>query len=521
MFGLPNRRADHIRTLERPRATPKISPDFDWSRVIVLANRAPFRHERATDGRVVVKRSASGLVTALEPLIESYSGIWVAHGAGNADTAVVDDRGGLNVPPASPQYRLRYVWLPDDEHQGYYYGFANEGLWPLCHAVDVQPVFRPDDFRMYRAANTRFAAAVAEEAGGGSPLVLVQDYHFALAPRALRQRLPWSTVVAFWHIPWPRPRMFRTCPWARELLEGLLGSNIVGLQTEDDCMNFLGCVESILHADVDLLQNTVTYRGHSTNVRAYPVGVAWANQVVRTTPPSSACRERVGRDLQLPSRVQLGVGIDRLDYTKGINEKFLAIERLFELRPEVRGHFVFVQVAEPSRDCLPAYRAARTQLIDTSERVNSRFGTSSYRPIQLLEAHHEPDEVYRFYRAADLCYVASLHDGMNLVAKEFVCARDDERGVLVLSQFAGAAQQLRGALLVNPSDVDRSAGVLADALGMSIAEQSKRMRLLRANVATFDASWWAQQLIHDAKRHGHRSHTVTGRPRVVAQRISA
>jgi trehalose 6-phosphate synthase len=327
--------------------------------------------------------------------------------------------------------------------------------------------------------------------------------------------------VAFWHIPWPRPRMFRTCPWARELLEGLLGSNIVGLQTEDDCMNFLGCVESILHADVDLLQNTVTYRGHSTNVRAYPVGVAWANQVVRTTPPSSACRERVGRDLQLPSRVQLGVGIDRLDYTKGINEKFLAIERLFELRPEVRGHFVFVQVAEPSRDCLPAYRAARTQLIDTSERVNSRFGTSSYRPIQLLEAHHEPDEVYRFYRAADLCYVASLHDGMNLVAKEFVCARDDERGVLVLSQFAGAAQQLRGALLVNPSDVDRSAGVLADALGMSIAEQSKRMRLLRANVATFDASWWAQQLIHDAKRHGHRSHTVTGRPRVVAQRISA
>jgi trehalose 6-phosphate synthase len=223
----------------------------------------------------------------------------------------------------------------------------------------------------------------------------------------------------------------------------------------------------------------------------------------------------------LPSGVRLGVGIDRLDYTKGINDKFLAIERLLEVRPDLRGHFVFVQVAEPSRDCLPAYRAARTQLRDTSERVNSRFGTSAYRPIQLLEAHHEPDNVYRFYRAADLCYVASLHDGMNLVAKEFVCARDDERGVLVLSQFAGAAQQLRAALLVNPADVDTSAGVLAEALGMSIAEQSKRMRLLRANVAAFDASWWGHQLLDDAMRLGHRSHAITGRPWVPGHRISA
>jgi len=223
----------------------------------------------------------------------------------------------------------------------------------------------------------------------------------------------------------------------------------------------------------------------------------------------------------LPSRVRLGVGIDRLDYTKGINEKLLAIERLLERRPELRGRFAFVQVAEPSRDCLPAYRAARAQLLDTCERVNSRFATSSYRPIQLLEAHHEARDVYRFYRAADVCYVSSLHDGMNLVAKEFVSARDDQRGVLVLSQFAGAAQQLRAALLVNPSDIDESSAALAQALGMPIAEQSKRMRLLRDNVETFDASWWARQLVQDAVPGNQRTCAIPEHDGSPAQRLSA
>ena len=483
-------------TCEYPR--PRTAAHSSKSRVVVLANRAPFSHERAADGGVVVRRPASGLVTALEPLVEAHSGTWVAYGSGNADASVVDDRGGLNVPPANPRYRLRYVRLEEHEHRGYYYGFANEGLWPLCHHVDVPTVFRLDDFRMYHAANGRFAAAAAEEAAGPSPLVLVQDYHFALAPAMLRSRLPSSTIVSFWHIPWPRPRVFRTCPWAPELLQGLLGGDIVGLQTDEDCMNFLGSAESLPGATVDLVDGRVWYRGRSTAVRAYPVGVDWPPRADHETPAPAACRARVFHDLGLKPTALLGVGIDRLDYTKGLTEKMVAIERLLEIRPDLRGRFVFAQVAEPSRESLPEYRAARDRFVEAAHRVNARFGTSGYRPVHVLEAHHEPEDVYRLYRAADLCYVSSLHDGMNLVAKEFVAARSDERGVLVLSEFAGAARQLRAALIVNPSQIDRSALAMSDALHMSAGEQGTRMRLLRANVSTFNASWWAGRLIDEA-----------------------
>jgi trehalose 6-phosphate synthase len=508
-----------VRILERPRASLELANA--WERVIVLANRAPFTHQRTDDGHVGLKRSASGLVTALEPLVEACSGIWVAHGAGNADRAFADDRGGLGVPPANPHYRLRYVRLADAEHRGYYYGFANEGLWPLCHAVHVQPVFRPTDFDMYRLANAHFAAAVCEEAESTQPLVLVQDYHFALAPRILRHRLPLSTLAAFWHIPWPSPRVFTECPWGRELLDGLLASDIAGFQTLEDCANFLENVELTLSADVDRRQNVVSFRGHQTHVRAYPVGIEWASACIRATPDALACRESVCRELHLPAEVRLGIGIDRLDYTKGINEKFLAVERLLDRYPLFRERFVFVQIAEPSRECLPAYRTARAQLVETADRVNKRFGTDIHRPIVLLEAHHEPNDVYRMYRAADICYVGSLRDGMNLVAKEFVAARDDERGVLVLSQHAGAAQQLRGALLVNPYAVDESADVLAQALCTSDAEQSTRMRLMRHIVEKFDAYWWANRLLADALVVTRERHRGLARDRAVAQRISA
>jgi trehalose 6-phosphate synthase len=473
---------------------------FDGESIVVLANREPFRHDREPAGNIVVRRSAGGLVTALEPLIRACSGVWVAHGGGTADRSVVDWRDGLDVPPDSPMYRLRRVWLNDDEERGYYFGFANEGLWPLCHRVHVPPVFRSGDFKMYAAVNARFAEAVCDEVDTDSPLVLVQDYHFALGPRFIRERLPQSTIVAFWHIPWPHWRDFEICPWGRELLAGLLGSSVVGFQTPLDCRNFVETAQRALGAHVNRGQNVITYKGRRTTVRAYPVSIEWPSRWVDDAPAVETCRETIRCQLHLPPDIRLGVGVDRLDYTKGITEKFLAVERLLDSTPEFSERFVFVQIAEPSRVRLPAYRDLRARVVQTADRINRRFGTGSYRPILLLEDHHEPADVYRFLRAADLCYVGSLHDGMNLVAKEFVCARDDERGVLVLSRFAGAAEQLTGAMFVNPYAIDDSAQVLADALCMADAEQTRRMRAMRSVVAESNTYWWAGQMLQDAAR---------------------
>ncbi|HEY7192012.1 MAG TPA: trehalose-6-phosphate synthase [Vicinamibacterales bacterium] len=470
-----------------------------WQRVIVLANRAPVRHEWSREGGLGVTRSASGVVTALEPIVAGVGGTWVAHATGPADSAAALRRNGLTMShPASP-YRLRFVNLSGREYDAYYYGFSNEALWPLCHAVPVQPVFRADDYGMYRHANRRFAAAVVDEVGGQAALVMVQDYHFALAPRLLQRRLPaGSTILSFWHIPWPHASEFGKCPWASELIDGLLGSDIVGFQTQGDLENFLDTVAVTLDADILRSADIVVYRGHATRVRVYPVGVEWNNPVVREMPSIEDCRAEVYRAHGLRPDVRLGVGVDRLDYTKGIHEKLLAIERLLERHLEWRQQLAFIQVAEPSRERLPEYRAVRAQIDDTARRINMRFGGNTFRPITLLETHHDAKAVYTLYRAADFCYVGSLHDGMNLVAKEFVCARTDHRGVLVLSEFAGAARQLRAAVLVDPYAVDGTAHTLARAITMPPSEQKHRMRLLRANVAKFDSNWWRQQLFEDA-----------------------
>jgi trehalose 6-phosphate synthase len=497
MFGIRDVPGGQLGTIRRVQSSPD-SP-YAATPLVVLANRAPFRHERATDGRICAQRSGGGLVTAVEPLVKACCGVWVAHAAGNADVECAGNYGRPNVPPANPAYRVRYVSATEAEHRGYYYGFANEGLWPLCHHVHVRPIFRTGDFHMYQTVNRRFAAAVCDEIDHDASIVFIHDYHFALAARMVRNHRPSNAIVVFWHIPWPHRHVFRICPWGRELLEGLLGADIVGFQTPEDCTNFLETVESLLDCDVDLELGVVTQHQRRTLVRAYPVGVEWANQAVLTTPAAEICRERVRRDLGVERHIQLGVGIDRLDFTKGIGEKFRTIERLLETRPEFVGRFVFVQVAEPSRECLPAYQAARQQLLHTSERVNSRFGIDNYRPIILLERHYDPADVYRLYRAADLCYVGSLHDGMNLVAKEFVCARDDERGVLVLSEFAGASRTLTAAVSVNPYALDESAQALARALTMTHAEQTTRMRHMRNLVREFDTAWWARQILDDAK----------------------
>ena len=475
---------------------PSLDQVSRGQQIIVLANREPYSHERDSDGGVVIRHAASGLVHAVEPLLAACGGVWVGLGSGAADRGAVDETGGVLVPPGKPTYRLRRVWLSEDEYAGYYYGFANEALWPLCHRAFVKPVFRATDLDAYWVANSRFADAVAEEAIFELPIVLVQDYHFALAPAMIRERLPGSTISTFWHVPWPDPQTFAVCPWRSQLLDGLLGSCIIGFQTAQDRDNFADCVGITLKAPVDRERMIVTYAGRSIALRVYPASVPWTVSI--EAPPPEECRRMVRDALGLKEDTLIAVGVDRLDYTKGIEEKFLAVEELLATSPELRNRFVLVQLAEPSRQGLEAYAALRRRVHAAAKRVNSRYGSSELCPILLMEGRHTPSTVTQYLRAADVCYVGSLHDGMNLVGKEFVRARTDGAGVLMLSAFAGAARQLPDAVLVNPLDVTGAAAALATALQMEEQEQRARMRRLRRAVAAFDAHAWAAAVLDDA-----------------------
>ena len=480
--------------------------------IIVVSNREPYMHQRRGD-RIEVQRPASGLVTALEPIMRACSGTWIAHGSGSADREVSDKHDRVAVPPDKPAYQIRRVWLTAEEEAGYYYGFANEGLWPLCHIAHVRPTFRSSDWAQYVAVNRKFARAVASEAKTKDPIVLVQDYHFALLPNMIREERPDATIITFWHIPWPNPESFAICPWRDEVLKGMLGSSILGFHTQSHCNNFVDTVDRFIEARVDRESFTVSFGGKLTAVRRYPISIAWppAQEMVAQSVPD--CRKSVRELNDLPPEHKLGVGIDRLDYTKGIVERLRAIERLLELNPEWVGRFTFVQIAAPTRAGIEEYQQHEAQVRALAARINGRFARTGPPPIVLKVEHHEPREVYEYFRAADLCFVSSLHDGMNLVAKEFVAARDDERGVLILSQFTGAARELPEALIVNPYDADQCAAALHLALTMPAAEQRDRMRLMRGLVAEFNVFRWAGRMLLDAAAMRRRGRLIekTGR----------
>ena len=468
--------------------------------LIVVSNREPYIHENSAAG-VVCHRPASGLVTAVEPVMRACSGTWIAHGSGDADKSVVDRHDRVMVPPGSDEYTLRRIWLTAQEEKGYYYGFANEGLWPLCHVAHVRPVFREADWEMYRRINERFAEAVVAEARSDDPVVLVQDYHFALLPALIRKRLPRATIITFWHITWPNPESFSICPWRVELLEGLLGSTIVGFHTRYHCKNFLETVDRNLEARIEHEHSTITVNKQTTLVESYPISIAWPDEAERAAWPSvSDCRHAVRTRLGLPDGHKLAVGVDRFDYTKGILERIHALERLLEKQPQWIGQLSLLQVAAPSRSELEEYQAFQLRIHQVTDRVNTRFGYAGYQVVYLLDKHHDRDAVNELYRAADVCVVTSLHDGMNLVCKEFVAARDDEQGVLILSRFAGAAAELKEALIVNPYHVEEGADALHWALTMPAVEQRERMSNLRATVRDDNVYRWAGRMLADAAR---------------------
>ena len=465
------------------------------SKIFVVSNREPYMHVRQGRQTVCVV-PPSGLVTAIEPVLRACDGVWVAHGSGANDGLVVDEFDRLRVPPDDPLYTLRRVWLSREEEEGYYDGFANEGLWPLCHIAHTRPIFRASDWEHYKRVNAKFAAALLEEMeGSAEPVVFVQDYHFALLPRILKGARPDARVAIFWHIPWPNPEAFGICPWQAELLDGLLGADLIGFHIPLHCNNFLSTVDRVLESRTDREHMTCRRNGHTTTVRPYAVSVA-----LDGTKPN-----RVGRE---PSRSELlamfGVrseslllGVDRMDYTKGIVERLMAIERLLEEHPWQRERITMVQIAAPSRSRIPSYVELSKRIKSTVERINLRFQTPHWRPIVLIERQCSHAEVDRWYRAADLCLVTSLHDGMNLVAKEYLAARDDEDGVLVLSKFTGAAVELGDALLVNPYDIEGVAEAIHRGLEMDPGERRMRMQRMRRQVMEHNVYRWAANILGD------------------------
>lgn len=468
--------------------------------LFVVSNREPCMHIRnEKDHGISYLVPASGLVTALQPVLIACDGTWIAHGSGSADRETVDKRDHLRVPTDHPSYTLRRVWLSDEEEKGYYEGFSNEGLWPLCHIAHTRPTFRPDDWLRYQQVNRRFADAVLEEMEGtNSPILLAQDYHFALLPRMVKEARPDARVAIFWHIPWPNPEVFGICPWQRDLLDGLLGADLIGFHIQSHCNNFLETVDRGLEALTEWDRFAVNRQGHVTRVRPYPISVAFSDPAPPLPEGSNVGRERAAIFAELGVEASLlAVGVDRVDYTKGIIERLRGIEHFLDRHPAYLRRFTFVQIGAPSRTDIERYRLFLDEVSKEVDRINARFQAGRWKPIVFLKKHHSHEEISRFYRAASVCLVTSLHDGMNLVAKEFVASRDDERGVLILSTFAGAAHELSDALLVNPYDVEQMADAIQRAIEMPEDQQSLRMQRMRQIVREHNIYRWAANLLSD------------------------
>ena len=486
---------EHQWTAERLAAN--IRERFGSSRIFVLSNREPYMH--VLQGKeTVCMVPPSGLVTAIEPVLRACDGVWVAHGSGSEDALNVDKFDRLRVPPDDPRYTLRRVWLSKEEEAGYYDGFANEGLWPLCHIAHTRPIFRASDWEWYQCVNEKFVAALLDEMeGNADPIVFVQDYHFALVPRLIKAARPDARVAIFWHIPWPNAEAFGICPWQARLLDGLLGADLIGFHIPLHCNNFLSTVDRVLEARTDREHMTARRDGHTSAVRPYPISVALdGSKPERKTPDPS--RDELLKEFGLRCETLI-VGVDRMDYTKGIVERLMAVEKLIEEHPYYLERLTMVQIAAPSRSRIPSYIELNRKVKETVERINQRYQTAQWKPILLIERQCSHAVVDLWYRAAAVCLVTSLHDGMNLVAKEYVAAHDDEDGVLVLSKFTGAATELLDALIVNPYDIEGVAEAIHQALEMNLDERRKRMHRMRHHVMDHNIYRWAASILGDLR----------------------
>jgi trehalose-6-phosphate synthase len=468
---------------------------------IVVSNREPYIHILSGD-EIQCIIPASGLTVALDPVMRACGGIWVAHGSGSADRETVDDRNHVSVPPDEPRYTLRRVWLTKEEEEGYYLGLSNESLWPLSHNAYTPPTFNASDWNIYKSVNQIFADAVLEEIGDRQAFVFIQDYHLVLLSRLIKAKKPHVITAQFWHIPWPNPEVFRICPWGEEILDGLLGNDLLGFHIKYHCDNFLETANKMLESRVDPERSAVERGGRTTLIRPYPISVDFdgiARDAIKTEIDEEM--ENIRRRWSL-SDEYIGIGIDRLDYTKGIPHRFRALDRFLTKYPEYQKRIVLFQLGEPSRIHIKKYKELNAEIDDLEEEINWKYQSDGWKPIVYVREHSSPTTLMAFNRLAHFCIVSSLHDGMNLVAKEFVSSRVDEDGVLILSRFTGAARELTAALLINPYATDDFADTIREAIEMPKKQRRERMKKLRQTVEKNNIYQWAGNIITDLANLG-------------------
>jgi trehalose-6-phosphate synthase len=491
--------AEAIWTPERLKV--EVENLLEKKKMIVVSNREPYMHiHEGKEIKCIVP--ASGMITAMEPILKACSGLWIAAGTGDADRETVDKFDKVQVPPEEPKYTLKRLWLTKEEENHFYYGFSNEGLWPLCHIAHTRPVFRIADWNHYKKVNEDFARAVIEETKDEEqPFILIQDFHFALLPELLKKEKPHAKVAIFWHIPWPNPESFGICPWQREILRGMLGADLIGFHTQYHCNHFLETVSNALEARVLWENFSVRMGGQTTIVKPFPISIAFTLKDYDHKAPKKKTSELL---IEYGINVKhIGIGVDRIDYTKGIVEKFLAIERFLEKNPSYIGKFTFVQIGAPSRTLIKSYSDMVIAVETEANRINLKFKLKNWKAILLLKRHHSHEEIAPYYSSADFCMVTSLHDGMNLVAKEFIASRNQNDGTLILSRFAGASRDLQGAIIINPYDIERSADAIKLALEMTAEEQNQRMKQMRLNVVRYNIFSWAADLLRTMATINH------------------
>ena len=458
----------------------------------VVSNREPYMHVLDKEvGRIQCMRPASGVVTALDPVLRSCGGTWIAHGSGDADKKFVNSKDKLGVPPEDNRYILKRVWLSKEEEAGYYYGFANEGLWPLCHITHTRPVFRETDWRMYQKVNQKFAEAVVEELPAKNPFVFIQDYHFTLLGKMIKEKRPDAAVALFWHIPWPNPEVFSICPYYKEILDGMLGCDLIGFHVQYHCNNFLDTANRLLESRVDTEKFSVVRADKETFVRAFPISV---DPESADAADLAASIDKLRKDYELGDKTVI-LGVERIDYTKGIVERLLAVDRFLEKYPQYKDKCVFIQIAAPSRTHIKRYHDLMGEIDELVEKINWKHSDGAAKPLIYLKRHFSTDEVIPFYALADVCIVSSLHDGMNLVAKEYVAAQKDGRGVLILSCFTGAARELTQAVAINPYSTEEFADSIKSAVEMPVEERRRRMEAMREIIKENNVYRWAGSIV--------------------------